>query len=53
MLKTFNSGIGMVVIIDKNDLTLAHNLMKNYKYSYRIIGHIIKHSYKSKLIYVD
>ncbi len=53
LLKTLNCGIGMVVVINEKDLTTTHKLLKTYKYSYKVIGHIIKKPFKSKLIYVD
>ena len=53
MLKTFNCGIGMVVIINEKYLSKAHDILKSKKEKYKIIGQIIKKPKKSKLIYVD
>ena len=53
MLNTFNCGIGMVVVIEEKDLSIAHNILKAHRFSYKLIGHIIKEPSKSKLVYVD
>ena len=53
MLKTFNCGIGMVVIINKKYLSTAHNLLNINKEKYKVLGQIIKKPENSKIIYVD
>ena len=53
LLKTFNCGIGMAVIIDKKYLSKAHLILKNNKMPYKIIGQVIKKPSDSKMIYVD
>ena len=53
LLKTFNCGIGMAVIIDKKYLSKAHLILKNNKMPYKIIGQVIKKPNDSKMIYVD
>ena len=53
LLKTFNCGIGMSVIIDKKYLSKAHLILKNNKMPYKIIGQVIKKPSDSKMIYVD
>jgi phosphoribosylformylglycinamidine cyclo-ligase len=53
MLKTFNCGIGMVVIINKKYLSKAHNLLNINKEKYKVLGQIIKKPENSKIIYVD
>ena len=53
LLKTFNCGIGMSVIIDKKYLSKAHLILKNDKMPYKIIGQVIKKPSDSKMIYVD
>jgi phosphoribosylformylglycinamidine cyclo-ligase len=53
LLKTFNCGIGMSVIIDKKYLSKAHLILKKNKMPYKIIGQVIKKPSDSKMIYVD
>ncbi len=53
MLKTFNCGIGMIIIINKKDLSVTHSILKSEKQVYKIMGQIIKKPAKSKIIYVD
>jgi len=53
MLKTFNCGIGMVVIINEKYLSKAHKLLNINKEKYKILGQIIKKPKNSKIIYVD
>ena len=53
MLKTFNCGVGMAVIINKKHLSQAHNILSKNKEAYKIIGHIIRKPKNSKIIYVD
>jgi phosphoribosylformylglycinamidine cyclo-ligase len=52
LLRTFNCGIGMVVIVDKKYLSKAHLVLKKYKTSYKIIGHVTRKPSDSKMIYV-
>ena len=47
MLRTFNCGYGMVVILDKSNLNKFENLMKRHKLGYDKIG-ILLNSKKSK-----
>ncbi len=53
LLKTFNCGIGMVIVIDKKDMSTAHKVLRENNYAYKIIGQVIKDSSKAKLMYVD
>jgi phosphoribosylformylglycinamidine cyclo-ligase len=53
MLKTFNCGIGMVVIINEKYLSKAHKLLNINKEKYKVLGQIIKKPKNSKIIYVD
>ena len=39
MLKTFNCGIGMVLIINKNDINKFNKIFKKTKYKPKIIGY--------------
>ena len=52
LLKTFNCGIGMVVIVDKKYLSKAHLVLKQHKTSYKIIGQVTRKPSDSKMIYV-
>ena len=47
MLRTFNCGYGMIVILDKSKLNKFENLMKKHKLSYDKIG-VLLNSKKSK-----
>jgi phosphoribosylaminoimidazole synthetase len=42
MLKTFNCGIGMVLVIDKNNQTEIKKLLKNNNQPYSVIGTLIQ-----------
>ena len=53
LLRTFNCGVGMALIIDKKYLSKAHLILKKNKTSYKIIGQVIKKPSDSKIIYVD
>tara|TARA_B100001109_G_scaffold79804_2_gene65267 strand:- start:19515 stop:20555 length:1041 start_codon:yes stop_codon:yes gene_type:complete len=53
MLKTFNCGIGMIMIINKKYLTATHSIFKSNKQTYKIIGQIINKPNKSNIVYVD
>ena len=51
MLKTFNCGIGMVLIINKNDINRFNKIFKKTKYKPRIIGFIDKCENRKKIVY--
>ncbi len=51
MLKTFNCGIGMVLIIDKKDVDKLMNLASKLKYKPKIIGCIEKRSGNEPILY--
>ena len=51
MLRTFNCGYGMVIIIDEKNLSRVTKIIKKYKFKSDIIGNIdIKKSAKEKNI---
>ena len=51
MLRTFNCGYGMVIIIDEKNLSRVKKIIKKYKFKSDIIGNIdIKQSAKEKSI---
>ena len=51
MLRTFNCGYGMVIIIDKKNLSRVKKIIKKYKFKSNIIGNIdMKKSAKEKSI---
>ena len=51
MLRTFNCGYGMVIIIDKKNLSRVRKIVKKYKFKSDIIGTVdIKKSAKEKSI---
>ena len=51
MLRTFNCGYGMVIIIDKRNLSRVKKIIKKYKFKSDIIGNIgIKKYAKEKSI---
>ena len=53
LLKTFNCGVGMAVIVDKKYLSKAHLILKKNKTSYKVIGQVMRKPSDSKIIYVD
>ena len=53
MLRTFNCGIGMVMVINKRYLTAMHSVFKSERQGYKVIGQIIKKPSKSNIIYDD
>tara|TARA_Y100000389_G_scaffold143411_1_gene141651 strand:+ start:1235 stop:2275 length:1041 start_codon:yes stop_codon:yes gene_type:complete len=53
MLKTFNCGIGMSIIINKRYLTKVHRILTDNRCSYKVMGQIIKKPNNTKIIYVD
>ena len=42
MLRTFNCGYGMVIIIDKKNLSKVRKTIKKYKFKSDVIGNIDK-----------
>jgi len=51
MLRTFNCGYGIIIIIDKKNLSRVRKVIKKYKFKSDIIGNIdIKKSAKEKSI---
>jgi len=53
MLRTFNCGVGMIMVINKKYLSVMHSIFKSERQGYKIIGHIIKKPNKSNIVYVD
>tara|TARA_B100000029_G_scaffold111616_2_gene103650 strand:- start:89 stop:1126 length:1038 start_codon:yes stop_codon:yes gene_type:complete len=51
MLKTLNCGIGMIIVINKKELTKAENLLKKINCQYNIIGYISKSKNKQRISY--
>ena len=51
ILKIFNCGIGMVLIINSNDVNKTMRLLKSIKYTPKIIGNISKSRIKNRVIY--
>ena len=51
MLKTFNCGIGMVLIIDKKDLNKLISVTTKLKYKPKIIGCIAKKNSNKAIVY--
>ena len=51
MLRTFNCGYGMVIIIDEKKLSRVRKIVRKYKFKSDIIGNVdIKKSAKEKSI---
>ena len=44
MLRTFNCGIGMVLIINKNDIDTFSKIFNKTQYKPKIIGYIDNHN---------
>ena len=40
MRRSFNLGIGMILVVDKDSLNLAENYLKNINEPYHLIGEI-------------
>ena len=53
MLRTFNCGIGMTMVINKRYLTAMHSVFESERQKYKVIGQIIKKPNKSSIVYDD
>ena len=51
MLKTFNCGVGMVLIISKNDLNKFNKIFEKTTHKYRVLGYIDNNDDKKNIIY--
>ena len=51
MLKTFNCGLGMVLIIDRNDIKKLDVIATKLKYKPRLIGYIDNRKSKESILY--
>jgi phosphoribosylaminoimidazole (AIR) synthetase len=51
MLKTFNCGIGMVLIINKEDINTLEKIFNKTKYKPKIIGYIDNRNNKKNIVY--
>ena len=51
MLKTFNCGIGMVLIINKDDINTFTKIFNKTKYKPKIIGYIDNRNNKKNIVY--
>jgi len=51
MLKTFNCGIGMVLIINKEDINTLEKIFNKTKYKPKIIGYIDNRNNKNNIVY--
>ena len=50
MFNTFNMGVGMTIIVDKDDVNKSLEILKNNGENAYVIGQIIKGEQKVKLI---
>ena len=53
MLRVFNCGVGMILIVKRNDADLIVNELKKIKLNSSIIGDIINKSGKSIVTYLN
>jgi phosphoribosylformylglycinamidine cyclo-ligase len=51
MLRTFNCGIGMVLIINKNDIDTFSKIFNKTQYKPKIIGYIDNHNNNNNIVY--
>ena len=51
MLKTFNCGLGMVLIIDRNDIKELNTIATKLKYKPKLIGYIDNRKSKESILY--
>ena len=53
MLETFNCGLGMIIIIDKNDYNKAKKIISKTKFKTMIVGEISDKKDNKPIVYIN